>query len=99
MRGIVFAVIFVFLLSAASGAIGVSPGSYKLDFEPGYKNKFDFNFLTDEGVGLEVYLLGDLAPYAKLSKTHLDNSGTITVTLALPQEIDVPGNHRLFVGA
>jgi len=91
--------IFVFLASSASGMAGVSPGSYDINFKPYLKGTYHFDFITDAGKKFDISLQGDLAQYATLSDKTLDSGGRIYVYLKLPREVEVPGQHTLYVAA
>jgi len=97
--GIFFVAFMVLFVQSASGSIGVSPVKYALDFVPGYEGNFHFNFNTDSGGDLEIFVDGDLAEYATLSNTRVSGSGRVDVSLKLPEAIETPGKHRIFVGA
>ena len=79
--------------------VGVAPAYYSIDFQPGLVKVFSFDFNTNQESELEVYLEGDLKEYAELSTTHLKGGGRVNVLLKLPQNIEKPGLHKLFIGA
>jgi hypothetical protein len=93
------AVLFSFNVGAVS--FGVSPAIYEVDFEPGLEKDFVFNFATDApDLDFVVNVTGELAHFVTLDKYKYSGKiGTVTATLKLPQSIDVPGSHRIFVGA
>lgn len=96
--GIFFVVLSLLFVQNVSG-LGVSPGGYSLDFVPGYEGNFYFNFDNADGGNLEIFADGDLAKYVTLSNAEITGSGRVEVSLKLPQEIEPPGNHRIFIGA
>ena len=104
-RGLVFGFIFVFiicfLISEVSASIGVRPATYDVDFKPNLKETYTFNFFQDTPNELTVYAEGDLAEYVKLSTNKIErsNGGTVDATLILPKDIEVPGVHRILIGA
>lgn len=83
----------------ANAVIGVSPGSYIIDFEPNLEKNFNFNFIFDADAKAELYVEGDLSEYVKLDKKSLTGGGVVTASLKLPFYIEIPGMHIIFVGA
>lgn len=101
-RGLLFSVFvlsFLFSIYSVSASIGVSPGYYIIDFKPGLKTNLYFDFTEDRPLPLEIYVEGDLAEYVKLSTKKLSGSGSVGVQLELPDKIDIPGTHVIYVGA
>lgn len=83
-----------------AGGVGITPVYYKEFFEPGLTKTYEFHsFATNSPEGIDLYIKGDLAEYVNLSTTHLSDSGDFTVTITLPNEIEVPGTHKILVGA
>ena len=84
----------------SAGALGISPASFKIDFEPNLEQTFNFKIMTgDPEQEIEVYVKGDLAEYVNLSTTHFKGNGGVTVILKLPAYIAIPGTHRILIGA
>ena len=84
--------IFLLLIFMCGGVIavsGVSPASYEVDFEPGYKGSFEFNFVVDGSE--DLYAEGDLAEYVSFNKNSVSGREEVVVSLNLPSEIDIPG--------
>ena len=97
---IIFVILIVFALSwRVSAIVGVSPGGYEVDFQPGLKESYIFRYSFDAGVHARVYAKGDLAEYVTLSTDSLVGGGTVIATLDLPGEVEVPGDHKLYIGA
>ncbi|MGV8142004.1 MAG: hypothetical protein ACP5NS_00010 [Candidatus Pacearchaeota archaeon] len=96
-----FILLFIILgLSFASASLGISPAKKQLDFTPGAVHTFSFNVNTDNPEGdIEIYFDGDLAEYAVSDKYLLKGSDSFIVTLTLPDSIEVPGDHSLYVRA
>jgi len=90
---------FALAPSATAKSIGVTPAFYEINFEPYLQKTFQFNFWIEGGAGLKIYANGDLADYVALSDNYLENSGLVNVVLSLPKEIEVPGMHRIQIGA
>jgi hypothetical protein len=91
--------IFILLSSSVIGVAGVSPAIYEVDFQPGLRQSYRFNFFSDEGVKAEIYAEGDLAQYTKLDKKEIRGSEPVIATIELPNEIYPPGEHKLLIGA
>ena len=98
-----FSFIFLFIilgLSFTSASLGISPAKKQLDFTPGAVHTFNFNVNTDNPDGdIEVYFDGDLAEYAVSDKYSFKGTNSFVVTLTLPNNIDTPGDHSLYVRA
>jgi len=97
----VFYLIFliVVLLPFSFAAVGVRPSSYEIDFEPGLKRVFTFNFMSDRDVDFELYSEGPFSEYVTLSKNHLTGGGSVNALLELPLEAEEPGRQNLLIGA
>ena len=91
--------VIVLVCSDVYAIIGVSPGSYEVDFQPNLKKSFGFSFIFDRGVEAEVYAEGDLAEYVRLNKKSLNGPEGVVATLELPAVIEKPGTHIIFIGA
>jgi hypothetical protein len=100
-KGVIFCIIFLIAISSlrVGAVVGVSPGIYEVDFEPGLKEQFVFDFIFDEGVESEVYIEGDLSQYFEVDKEFLVGEGIVVSKMDLPDSIDTPGPHRVFIGA
>ena len=99
MKKILLLFCFILLIGSGVAYSGVSPSSYQRDFKPHFKESFLFNFILSEGVFVDIVVEGDLAEYVKLDKKNLEGSGSVIALLELPEEIDVPGVHKIFVRA
>ena len=98
MKRFVLLSVLIFLCSGVFAA-SVTPGSYNVDFDPGYSGTFTFQFGFGEGIETELYVSGDLAEYVVLDKETLVGGGAVIATLNLPSEVDLPGVNRIRVGA
>lgn len=87
------------LFQIASAFVGVTPVTYEVNFEPGLKQVFSFRFMGDPDTQFKVYAAGDLAEYIALSTEYLKQPGTVNALLELPNEIAIPGAHRIYIGA
>jgi hypothetical protein len=101
-RGNIFTISILIILSLqiiSAGGAGISPASYKEFFEPGLTKSFEFNaFSYTEGKGVSVYAKGDLAEFVILNSTYLPEGGKFTATINLPEKIEVPGTHKIYIG-
>jgi len=99
-----FGRIFLFLvlfqsLTGFLSALAVTPASVSIDFQPRLEQAIDYwVFLTKPDKAYSIYVKGDLAEYATLSKNKLKGDGTFKVSLSLPDSFEKPGNHILHVG-
>jgi len=101
-KGFEIGFIFLFALIVISevyAIVGVSPASYTVNFEPNLERTFSFGFIFDEGAESEVYTAGALTEYVTINKESLKGSGEVVATLKLPESIEQPGEHRIFIGA
>lgn len=98
-REIFFCGLFIFLIFNVSAMVGVTPAIYDVNFRPGLKQVFLFEFFSDGDSKFEVYADGDLAKYVTLDKTQFIGGGKVAALLELPEEIVLPGVHRLLIGA
>ena len=101
MRKIYFLGVFIFLISiqlVSAGSVGISPAYFDEHFEPGLKKTFTFNtFNSDHEEGIGIVLEGDLTEYSTLSENFIQGSGQFEVTLNLPEKLNKPGAHTLFI--
>jgi hypothetical protein len=96
-----FFLIFLFLLKDAY-AVGIYfPNDKEIDFQPGIEKKFNFR-ITESGRDVELYVSGYLSEYAEITKTLIkaeSKERDFQVKIKLPDEIEIPGHHKIFVGA
>ncbi|MBI2448692.1 hypothetical protein HYV49_00155 [Candidatus Pacearchaeota archaeon] len=95
-----FIIIFVDLVSSLGISHYYTSSDRIIEFKPGLQRSYSYTINGDRpDQEIEVYVMGDLAQYAKLNTDRLIGGGGITVNISLPQEIDVPGPHILYIGA
>ena len=99
MKVIVFFAVLIFLCSGVFAFSGVNPRSYEIDFEPGYKGEFGFNFFIDGNVKADLSVQGDLAEYVSLDKEKISGSERVVALLRLPSDIDSPGVNQIKIVA
>jgi len=93
-------IIFLIIPLINAGSIGISPANFEFFFEPNLERTFEFTVSNaDPNGSIEVYAAGDLSKYVNLSDTFFVGIGHLTVSLALPEKIDIPGGHRILIGA
>jgi len=88
-----------FLFIHSVSAVSISPAKVEGRFEPGLNTQLTFTVSTKLDRELELYVQGDLAKYMTLDKNKIYKSGTFTVSIELPETIDLPGQTRTLVGA
>lgn len=100
-----FAFLFIFLSLFSIGAVsagkfGVSPAWYDVNFEPGLQKEYFFTFYSDNpSLNLEVYKTGDLSEYVSFTPETLEGGGgQVKVMVALPQNIEKPGQNQILIG-
>ncbi len=101
-RGVVFLVVVVFavfLCSSVYASIGISPAIYEVNFKPNLKQDFSFEILGDANMKFKIVAEGDLAQYTTLSAKRLNQPGKVTASLSLPNNIELPGVHTLYISA
>lgn len=92
--------VIIFSQPIYAGSVGITPVYYKEFFEPGLTKTYSFHtFSSSKENGVDLYVKGDLAEYVNLSVNHLPASGDFTVTITLPDKIEIPGTHKILVGA
>lgn len=97
VRYVLVCSLFLFLL-APSVLAGITPGKYEVDYVPGQKFAFPFSFVSsDPSARFEISLQGDFAKYAQLSDSVIQSSGNVITYLTMPQEVEVPGLHKIIV--
>ena len=100
-RWIYCLVVFLFLIPLINaGSIGISPAKFQLYFEPNIEVDYTFTASSanpNEYIHIEVK--GDLTEYVTVSQTRFLKGGSFVVTLKLPSNISVPGNHRILIAA
>jgi len=73
----------------------------KINFKPGIEKAFSFE-VTKCNLRVRLSVSGYLSEYAILSKTSIESDSTdrkFTVTVKLPEKIEKPGHHKIFVMA
>ncbi len=96
-----FFLIFLFLLKDAY-AVGIYfPNDKEIDFQPGIEKTFNFR-ITESRRDVELYVSGYLSEYAEITKKIIkadSKERDFQVKIKLPDEIEIPGHHKIFVGA
>lgn len=88
------------LLPKDCSALGISPGGFSMNFQPGLEQKLDFSVLNsyeDLPFDVEVYIDGELSQYIDFEGVNatLPPGGEkkFSTNLKLPDSFDRPGNH------
>ena len=92
----VFGLVFCGIVTG--GSVGISPAYYIEHFEPNLEKIFSFRaFNPNNENGIGVSLEGELAKYANISETFIKGGSPIVVNLKLPEKLDRPGTHYLYI--
>ncbi|MFH1787746.1 MAG: hypothetical protein ABH811_03075 [archaeon] len=96
---LIFFSIFIFLfLTETCYSLGATPARVDINFYPGAEKTIVYNVLEDNNEKeLEIIVDGDLAEYVKLDKKTLVGSDSFKAVLKLPEYIEKPGEHKIFV--
>lgn len=94
-------VIFIALnFGIVSAALGVSPAKIEFNFVPGFEHTFDYRIISDKEDGeVLLYAEGDLAEYVTLSRSKVVGGGGLKVFLNLPENLNKPGENKIFIVA
>ena len=96
---IVFLMVF-FLPLINAGSLGISPAKQEFYFEPGIEKTFTFKIVSASSEQItDLYVKGDLAEYVNLSKESVVGQDSFEVYIKLPNKIEIPGKHRILIGA
>lgn len=94
------AILMLFMISSSIvTAIGITPGSTNMRFEPGAEKKVTLNVINSEGSSFNalIYTSGELAQYINLSTEELVFEGeakrSFHYKLKLPDSFEYPGLH------
>jgi len=81
-----------------TAALGITPAKIEYNFVPGQKVNIKYRVITDfPGKEISISLAGDLSEYATLNKVQTIGEEEFVVTIILPEEIDEPGQHIMYV--
>jgi len=97
-RGIALIFITLCLINFVS-AIRISPPKTEGNFRPNWETQVVYEISNDLGRDIEVYARGDLADYITFDKTIISNTDKIIATLKLPEDFEIPGPKKTYVGA
>lgn len=88
--------IFLIIKVHTVSAIGISPASIIINFEPNFEKSYTFYTATEDNI--EIYVEGDLAEYVTIETNDIAQEGTFIIKVKLPAEIETPGDNIVFVG-
>ncbi|MCX8158969.1 MAG: hypothetical protein N3D20_01610 [Candidatus Pacearchaeota archaeon] len=81
-------------------ALGIMPAIREFNFEPGKRYTITYTIINEDSKReINLYVGGDFAKYASLSKKSFIGSDSFSVTINLPDKWDKPGKNILTVGA
>jgi hypothetical protein len=91
-------IVMVLLLTKTSYALGATPARVDINYVPGLETNIGYSIFEDNPKKeLDIYATGDLAEYVEFDKNKLVGSGTFIATLKLPEHIEKPGLHKIFI--
>lgn len=96
IKKIIFPLSILLFLSSFVNAVSISPGLVKVDFEPNLEKSFSFR--TSKTSDLTVNIEGSLSKYFILEKNNIGKDGTFVITVKFPEEIETPGENKVFIG-
>ncbi|RMG77381.1 MAG: hypothetical protein D6707_11160, partial [Bacteroidetes bacterium] len=101
-KGFIYLIIIGILITRAiplgSSSLGLSPATIDINFEPGFEDRYSFRTSGDDpNKELLVYPDGDLKEYAKFDKKRIKAGESFEVYLKLPQKIELPGEHHIYI--
>ena len=83
-------------------AVGIYfPNDNEIDFKPGLEKTFNFA-VTPSNMDVKLSVSGYLSEYVTLSKTLIRFNSTdraFKVMIKLPEKIENPGHHKLWIAA
>jgi hypothetical protein len=91
----------IFLIKEANAVGLYFPNDNEMDFSPGAEKIFNF-MATQSKRDVKIEVSGYLSEYAELSKTFIkagSNERAFQVRIKLPDEIENPGHHKIWVSA
>ncbi len=96
----IFLIFFLFLfLITFSSALGITPASYSINFQPNLKESIDYSLSgANPNTVYSIYSEGDLSEYVSIDKKELLGDGSFRVNLTFPSVIEKPGKHTLLIG-
>lgn len=89
----------IFFTSNVSAIISISPAKMVLDFQPGMEFSTSYYVETEPGNDIKVYATGDLAQYTSFDMQQFTGTGSFTAYVKLPDVIEKPGGHQLYIMA
>lgn len=98
-KGILLGMFFLIALLPHSEAIGLSPSSLEIDFEPNLHREISINLINsaEKPLNATLQLAGDLAPYFKVEEGFFvlppRSVKNYIIVMHLPATIKRPGNH------
>jgi len=102
MKRLIYIILLIVIIAPliSAGSIGITPTKFKYFFEPGLEKEITFRIISgEENQSITSYVKGDLAEYVTLSETSFIGSGYFTAKIKLPEKIEKPGSHFIYIGA
>ena len=95
-----FLLLIIILIKDVHG-VGIRFPTVDIDFEPGFENTFNFA-VTPSRMDVKLSVSGYLSEYVTLSKTLVKSNSTdrtFNVIIKLPEKIEKPGHHKVWISA
>lgn len=90
-------IFYIFLLSISNVlALGISPAKIEIEYVPGYSQEIQFQ--TDRRSDVGVYIEGSLSEFLTVKEDNIAKDGTFIVEVSIPDVIEQPGTHTMYVG-
>jgi len=98
MKKLVVILLFLILIQNLS-ALRVIPAKTEINFKSNLEKDFIYtvNHLNPN-THFDLYAKGDLVQYVTLDKESLTGGGSFIAHLKLPEEIEIPGKHIIYIG-
>ena len=94
----IFLLLILFLSSGVLAVAGVTPGSYKVDYEDGLDEDFVFDFYVGRDY-VKTFVDGDLSEYVELSEDKIYDREKVVASVSLPSGLELNGVSEIKIGA
>jgi len=99
-RGVLVLLGIILCLKLVSAGLGITPAIVEYNFEPGLEKTISIRVMeSDPNMELKLYVEGDLSEYFELDRETLVGSGYYNVKMKLPEHINQPGLHIIYLGS
>ncbi len=98
-KEIVIAFILVLISLPLCLCLGITPPKQYAIFQPGLELEYNFNVLASPEQVIELYAKGEFSDLVIFDKKELIGGGGFNVKIKLPNEIKIPGIHKIYIAA